>query len=216
MAKVRTMLILGLLAAVVAGSASLWLFREGGEATGAKRVIYMTAVEYKGSTSSEPFPSAEPPSGGGYALKPPDGTGKWETSTYRWDPGTVIVNQGDEVEMHIWGVNGAQHPAFIDEYVPEFTVTRGKLTVLTFTANKAGTFRIHCNAHQPSMESQLVVLAAKSAAENLTPTPVPAKLPATGAEDPAGGSPNAALFGGLALLAAAAALSMVWLRRSRP
>jgi len=213
MVRVRAALVLGLLAALITASAAgVWLFREGGEAAGAKRLVYMSAVEYKGSTSSEPFPSAEPPAGGGYALKAPDDTGKWETSTYRWDPGTVIVNQGDEVELHIWGVNGAQHPAFIDEYVPEFTVTRGHLTVVNFTADKAGTFRIHCNAHQPSMEAQLVVLAPGTAAP--TPTAGPAQLPKTGGDTTSAGAQNIALLAGLVLLASAV-ISVAWMGRPR-
>jgi hypothetical protein len=124
----------------------------------AKKTIYMSAVEYKGGTSTEPFPSATPPPGGGYILKPPDSTGRWETSTYRWEPGTVVVNRGDEVELWIWGVNGADHPSYIEGYVADFTVTRGNLTILNFTASQSGTFRIHCNAHPPSMEALLLVL----------------------------------------------------------
>ena len=127
-------------------------------AAGSKKVIYMSAVEYKGGTNSEPFPSASPPPGGGYKLTPPDDTGRWETSTYRWEPGAVVVNKNDDVELWIWGVNGAQHPSYVEGYVPDFTVRRGTLTILSFKADKEGVFRIHCNAHQPSMESFLIVL----------------------------------------------------------
>jgi hypothetical protein len=130
----------------------------GASAAGVKRVIYMSAVEYKGGTNSEPFPAEPAPEGGGYIIKPPDSTGRWETSTYRWEPGVVVANKGDEVELWIWGVNGSQHPATIERYVPEFTVTRGNLKVLKFTADQAGTFRITCNVHPPSMEALLVVL----------------------------------------------------------
>jgi len=130
----------------------------GAAAAGAKKVIYMSAVEYKGGTNSEPFPSEPAPAGGGYIIKPPDETGRWETSTYRWEPGIIAVNKGDEVELWIWGVNGSQHPSTIEHYVPDFTVTRGNLTVLTFTADQEGTFRITCHAHPPSMEALLVVL----------------------------------------------------------
>lgn len=124
------------------------------------KVIHMSAVEYKGSTNiaSEPFPSGAPPPGGGYRLNAPDAGGNWSTSTYRWEPGTVVVNRGDRVELWIWGVNGAVHDSHIEGYVPEFTVQRGQLTVVSFTANKAGTFKIHCSTHEPSMEAELVVL----------------------------------------------------------
>jgi plastocyanin len=192
MVRIRIALVLGALAMTVAVTAGAWLTLEGGAAAGPKRVIYMSAVEHKGSTSSEPFPSATPPPGGGYILKPPDATGKWETSTYRWEPGTIMVNKGEEVELWIWGVNGATHPSHIEEYVPQFTVTRGNLTVLSFTADKVGTFRIHCSAHQPSMEALLVVLPSSTAASPASPTSTstpaaPAKLPLTGGQPDGGG-----------------------------
>jgi heme/copper-type cytochrome/quinol oxidase subunit 2 len=155
----------GLLVLLIAAGVGIWTAvgtgADGSTSAAAavtKKVIYMSAVEYKGGTSSEPFPTDPAPAGGGYIIKPPDATGRWETSTYRWEPGVIAVNQGDEVELWIWGVNGALHPSYIEEYVPEFSVTRGDLTVLNFTADKAGTFRIHCSAHQPSMEAFLLVL----------------------------------------------------------
>lgn len=163
MGRIRIAMVLTVAAVVAAAAAGGWLALNGGgspepAAAGEKRVIYMSAVEYKGGTSSEPFPSATPPAGGGYILKPPDATGRWETSTYRWEPGVITVSRGDEVELHIWGVNGALHPSWIEGYVPSFTVQRGQLAVVSFTADKAGIFKIHCDAHAPSMEALLVVL----------------------------------------------------------
>jgi len=120
----------------------------------------MSAVEYKGSTevAKEAFPAAPVPAGGGYVLKPPT-DGKWETSTYRWEPGTIVVYQGDEVELQIWGVNGADHPGRIEGYDKTFNVRRGQLTTISFTASRAGVFRILCDVHNPSMTGTLVVLA---------------------------------------------------------
>ncbi len=125
----------------------------------AKRVLYMSAVEYKGSTevAKEAFPAAKVPDGGGYLLKEPK-DGKWETSTYRWEPGQLTVYQGDEVELQIWGVNGADHPGRIEGYEKTFNVKRGQLTTISFRADKAGLFRILCNLHNPSMTGTLVVL----------------------------------------------------------
>jgi plastocyanin len=125
-----------------------------------KRTIYMTALEYKGSTevAKEPFPTSKLPEGGGYIRKAP-ADGKWETSTYRWEPGMIVVYQGDAVELQIWGVNGAVHPGRIEGYEKTFAVKRGELTTLSFTADKAGVFRILCDTHNPSMTGTLVVLA---------------------------------------------------------
>lgn len=128
----------------------------------AKRVISMTALEYKGTTevAKEAFPAAPAPAGGGYVLTPPaPGGPSWGTSTYRFEPGTIVVYQGDDVELNIWGVNGKEHPGRIEGYEKTtFNVKRGQLTTVSFKADKAGVFRILCDLHQPSMTGQLVVL----------------------------------------------------------
>lgn len=141
----------GLLVASCAGA--------GQAPAAAKRTIYMSAVEYKGSTevAKEPFPAAAAPTGGGYSLKAPK-DGKWENSTYRWEPGTIVVYQGDDVELQIWGVNGAEHPSRIEGYEKAFNVKRGQLSTLSFRADKPGVFRMICDVHLPSMTGTLVVL----------------------------------------------------------
>lgn len=131
--------------------------------TPAERTIYMAAVEPKGGVTvdKEPFPDQELPAGGSYILKAPDDTGRWEVSTYRWEPGTVVVNQGDKVTLEIIGINGAEHPIRIEGYDVTGVVKRGHITRLTFTADKAGIFKIICDTHHPSMHADLVVLANK-------------------------------------------------------
>ena len=124
------------------------------------RTIYMAAIEPKGSTvvDKEPFPAQELPPGGGYGLKPPDETGKWVVETYRFDPGTVVVNEGDTVTLEIVGINGTAHPIRIEGYDITTLLKRGEIQRLTFVADKPGIFRIVCNAHKPTMQADLVVL----------------------------------------------------------
>lgn len=124
-----------------------------------KRTIYVAAIEPKGSASvdKEPFPTAALPAGGGYALEEPK-DGKWEVETYRWMPSEIVVVQGDEVTLEFLGVNGASHPSGIEKYMEKFEVKRGQITTVTFTADKAGTFKITCAIHQPSMTGYLTVL----------------------------------------------------------
>ena len=146
---------IGLLVALVAAAC-------GGAASApapAKRTIYMTALEYKGSTevAKEAFPTSKLPDGAGYVRKAPQGA-TWETSTYGWEPGSITVYQGDEVELQIFGVNGASHPSKVEGYDKAFVVKRGERTTVTFTADKAGIFRILCGPHAPSMTGTLVVL----------------------------------------------------------
>jgi plastocyanin len=127
---------------------------------GTERTIYMAAVEPKGGVTvdKEAFPGASLPAGGGYILKEPNDDGRWEVSTYRWDPGVIIVNEGDVVTLEMVGINGASHPFTIEGYDISDVVQRGHVTRVTFTADKAGIFKITCPVHSPSMEANLVVL----------------------------------------------------------
>jgi plastocyanin len=125
------------------------------------RTIYVAAVEMKGGATvdKEAYPEGPLPGGGGYLLKAPDDKSRWEVSTYRWDPGTIVVNEGDTVTLEIVGINGHEHPFTIEGYWVSDVVRRGKLTRVTFVADKPGIFKIICRTHAPSMQADLVVLA---------------------------------------------------------
>lgn len=125
-----------------------------------ERTIFVTAIEPKGSTTvdKEPFPEATLPPGGGYGLKEPDDSGTWTVETYVWLPSEITVVEGDKVTLQILGVNGSVHPSRIEGYDVDFAVKRGHVTTVTFTADKAGVFKIVCDAHQPSMTGTLIVL----------------------------------------------------------
>ncbi len=148
---------------LLAALASMVLAACGAQASSAvavQRTIYMAAVEPKGTTavSGEPFPSAALPEGGGYILKAPDKDGNWSIETYRFEPNQVIVNQGDVVTLEIVGINGKEHPFSIEKYGSSGVVKRGQVTRVTFTADKAGVFKISCGLHLPSMTAELIVL----------------------------------------------------------
>jgi plastocyanin len=145
----------------LAAALSLAASTGSAKAAGMKRTITMVAVEPKGATDKEPFPSAKLPDGKGYELKSPDAKGRWEVSTYRWDPNQIIVNQGDDVTLEILGVNGKEHPTVIEGYNISFTVKRGELTSIAFTADKAGVFAFRCGIHQPSMVGELIVMPSR-------------------------------------------------------
>lgn len=124
------------------------------------RVIYMAAVEMKGGAQKEKetYPEAPLPSGAGYIKTPPNPSGRWEVSAYQWSPGTVVVQQGETVTLEIVGVNGDEHPSTIPGLVESFTVKRGQITRVTFTATKPGLYPVVCTKHLPSMQGTLVVL----------------------------------------------------------
>ena len=125
----------------------------------ADRVVYVLAVEYKGTA------------GPGERLS--NGT---KVSAYQWDPATIIVNRGDRVTLKIYGVNGAAHPSSIEGYADltykvidpsgsvieegakTFDVYRGHWTEVRFVASKAGVFTIGCGVHQPTMNALLHVV----------------------------------------------------------
>lgn len=84
--------------------------------------------------------------------------GRWEVSTYQWSPATIVVREGETVTLEIVGINGDEHPGTIPGLVQAFTVKRGQITRITFTASKAGLYPMICTKHTPSMEATLVVL----------------------------------------------------------
>src|SRR6266852_524722 len=124
------------------------------------RVIYIAAIEPRGGAQQdkEPFPQAPPPSVEGYRKTPPATNGRWEVVTYQWSPGTVVVREGETVTLEIVGINGDVHPSTIPGLVDSFTVKRGEVTRVTFTATKPGLYPITCTKHTPNMQGTLVVL----------------------------------------------------------
>jgi plastocyanin len=124
------------------------------------RVIYMATIEPRGGAQQdkEPFPQTPLPAGEGYQKTPPNANGRWEVVTYQWSPGTIVVREGEPVTLEIVGINGDVHPATIPGVVDSFTVKRGEVTRVTFTATKPGLYPIICTKHTPTMQGTLVVL----------------------------------------------------------
>ena len=131
-----------------------------GSAMAEKRVFTVLAVEPKGgaNVAQEALPTAPLPDGGGYVMRQPDQTGRWEVSAYVWQPAQIVVDEGDEVTLEFVGINGASHPTRIEGLAPSFTLQRGRAHRVSFVASKAGSFRIVCDTHHPSMTGEIVVL----------------------------------------------------------
>ncbi|UJF32556.1 cupredoxin domain-containing protein [Paenibacillus hexagrammi] len=66
---------------------------------------------------------------------------------YRWDPGSIVVHKGEHVKLNILGVNGVSHPFLIEGLNVRGEVKKGKTTVVSFTPNQTGTYRLICLAH---------------------------------------------------------------------
>lgn len=163
---------LWVLAAVVVGLAALGVAAFAVSAGDAKaaaktRLIYMSAVEWKGSTNvaKEPFPTAPLPTGGGYERFEPGNpelagqpAGTWAIETYRFDTAVVAACKGERVVLKIFGVNAKSHQIVIPDFNKSFTVFRGQLATSSFMANKTGIFPINCITHMPAHTANLVVL----------------------------------------------------------
>lgn len=66
---------------------------------------------------------------------------------YRFDPGTLYVQHGQQVTLTFHGVHGSQHPFVIEGYNIQGMINKGESKSVTFTADRKGTYRIICTAH---------------------------------------------------------------------
>jgi heme/copper-type cytochrome/quinol oxidase subunit 2 len=66
---------------------------------------------------------------------------------YRWDPGTIYVPQDEPIKLSIYGVNGKEHPFYIEGTDIKGTVKKGKETVLNLRMKEEGIYRLFCTAH---------------------------------------------------------------------
>ena len=161
-----------LLATIAAGVTALAIASVAFSASGAKaakndRIIYMSAVEWKGSSnvSKEAYPTAALPKGGGYESFAPGSAdvagqpaGTWAVETYRFDTGVVVACKGERVVLKIFGVNAKEHHISIPDFDKDFTVFRGQLATSVFKVPTVGIFSIICITHQPAHRAELVVL----------------------------------------------------------
>jgi len=70
-----------------------------------------------------------------------------EIESYRWDPGTVILEKGEKVKLFISGINGEKHPFYIEGTNIKGTVKKGEETIVPLQFDKEGTFRLICEVH---------------------------------------------------------------------
>ncbi|MGD6967069.1 cupredoxin domain-containing protein [Rossellomorea vietnamensis] len=68
--------------------------------------------------------------------------------SYRWDPGTIVVEKGKEVQFRILGINGMAHPFYIEGTDVRGTVKKGEESVFNMTFDKKGTYRLVCETHE--------------------------------------------------------------------
>ncbi|QWC21280.1 cupredoxin domain-containing protein [Bacillus haikouensis] len=76
-----------------------------------------------------------------------------DIESYRWDPGTIVVEKDKRIQLRIHGVNGKAHPFHIEGTNIKGTVEKGKETVVDVTFSKEGTYRIICETHTTMEQS---------------------------------------------------------------
>ncbi|MDR4948225.1 cupredoxin domain-containing protein [Neobacillus cucumis] len=70
-----------------------------------------------------------------------------EIEAYRWDPGTIILKKGEKVNLIISGINGVEHPFYIEGTSIKGTVKKGEDTFVPLQFQKEGTYRLICEMH---------------------------------------------------------------------
>lgn len=166
-----------LLIAAVLGLVTLGLLATACASSGAakvpagERTFYVNAIEIKGATSTTKLaaPTVNPEElSKGLALKAPgvydkaDPT-RWEVSSYQFNPSALTVFQGDRVKLALFVVNGDKHKDSIKDpdgvvVVPETEHNRGRQYTMTFTADKAGFYTLHCEEHKETMKALVTVI----------------------------------------------------------
>jgi plastocyanin len=133
--------------------------------------IYMTAVEFKGATTSDTLapPSVDPSKlSSGYAYKAlgqvePSAPQRWEVASYQFSPSFVTVHQGDSIMLSVFIANGDHHEVRLTD--PDGQVVlekagwdRGREYTKFFQVEKAGDYHLECAIHKPSMTATIMVL----------------------------------------------------------
>jgi heme/copper-type cytochrome/quinol oxidase subunit 2 len=67
-----------------------------------------------------------------------------EAGNFAYTPGTIQVNPGDQVTIELIATD-VVHGLYLDGYDLEVTADPGQTAVLSFTADKRGSFRFRCS-----------------------------------------------------------------------
>ena len=97
------------------------------------------------------------PRGGGFRVTEPNKVGAWDFRSFTFSLPQIVVNQGDKVNLHFVGVQGAHHLISV-EGVDTFELVRGQIHTVSFVANTPGTITYICHVHLPNMVGQILVL----------------------------------------------------------
>lgn len=84
---------------------------------------------------------------GEFASKLENGT---EIEAYRWDPGTINIEENQTVNLKLHGINGKEHHFHIEGTDISGVVRKGETTEVSVLFKKEGTYRLICDTHSTS------------------------------------------------------------------
>jgi hypothetical protein len=133
--------------------------------------IYMTAVEFKGSTTTDKLavPDVDPAKlSHGYAYKGPGAADpaardRWEVASYQFSPAFMTVQRDHSIMLSVFIANGDHHEVRLtdpdgDTIIAKASWDRGRECTAFFQTRKVGRYRLECALHAPSMSAEIVVL----------------------------------------------------------
>jgi heme/copper-type cytochrome/quinol oxidase subunit 2 len=92
---------------------------------------------------------------GEFSATTPDGK---KIEAYRWDPGAIMVDKDEKINLKIYGVNGMEHPFIIEGTDIKGTVKQGEETAVPLQFSKEGVYRLICLTH-PDKDSNGPMIA---------------------------------------------------------
>jgi plastocyanin len=155
------------------GTVVLRAFAGAGDAGAQPRghSIYMTAVEFKGTTTSDKVapPSIDPSRlSHGYTYKAPGQADqataqRWEVASYQFAPSFVTAYQGDSIMLSVFIASGDHHDVQLTDpdgqvVIAKATWDRGREYTKFFQVEKVGDYHLECGLHKPSMTATIMVL----------------------------------------------------------
>lgn len=76
-----------------------------------------------------------------------------EIERYTFEPGFIVVKEGDRVVLHIHALKGSKHVVEVSAFqTGETQILRGEEKTVTFVASQAGLFEIRCTIHEHADE----------------------------------------------------------------
>lgn len=75
-------------------------------------------------------------------------------------PAKLTAHKGREVQIQVTNTaKDKQHGFKIDEFKVEEVIDQGKTTTVKFKADKAGTFKVYCQLHNPTHKAAELVVS---------------------------------------------------------